>query len=156
MSDCMILVLQRQRGFFQKKFFWELGCSRYSKNYGTKIPSLIIVGAQLFTASELPLRSVDFSNNQLRRLTERLFDGVEDTIEVIKFGNNLLGDNLDPVFTTGEFRNLKLLRQLDLSYNMLTVIEEGLLDGCTVLKVSGQFFYNVIVCSDKNSSISFG
>ena len=118
-----------------------MGCSIqnffFCQNYGTKIPSLIIVGAQLFTASELPLRSVDFSNNQLRRLTERLFDGVEDTIEVIKFGNNLLGDNLDPVFTTGEFRNLKLLRQLDLSYNMLTVIEEGLLDGCTVLKVSG-------------------
>ena len=126
----------KAKGFFLKKFFWELGCS-IQIFFGTKIPSLIIVGAQLFTASELPLRSVDFSNNQLRRLTERLFDGVEDTIEVIKFGNNLLGDNLDPVFTTGEFRNLKLLRQLDLSYNMLTVIEEGLLDGCTVLKVSG-------------------
>ena len=139
MSDCMILVLQRQRVFLKIKTFL-LGCSVqkiFCQNYGTKIPSLIIVGAQLFTASELPLRSVDFSNNQLRRLTERLFDGVEDTIEVIKFGNNLLGDNLDPVFTTGEFRNLKLLRQLDLSYNMLTVIEEGLLDGCTVLKVSG-------------------
>ena len=134
----MILVLQRQRFFFKKKFFWDALFKKFfCQNYGTKIPSLIIVGAQLFTASELPLRSVDFSNNQLRRLTERLFDGVEDTIEVIKFGNNLLGDNLDPVFTTGEFRNLKLLRQLDLSYNMLTVIEEGLLDGCTVLKVSG-------------------
>ena len=128
----------KAKGFFKKKFFWDaLFKIFFCQNYGTKIPSLIIVGAQLFTASELPLRSVDFSNNQLRRLTERLFDGVEDTIEVIKFGNNLLGDNLDPVFTTGEFRNLKLLRQLDLSYNMLTVIEEGLLDGCTVLKVSG-------------------
>ena len=93
------------------------------------------LGAQLFTASDLPLTSVDFSHNQLRRLTERLFDGVEDTLEVIKLGDNLLGDNLDPVFTSGEFKNLKFLRQLDLSYNKLRVIEEGLLDGCTQLKV---------------------
>ena len=35
---------------------------------------------------------------QIRRLTERLFDGVEDTLEVIGLGRNLLGDNLNPVF----------------------------------------------------------
>ena len=108
----------------------------YIQEFRQQNAGLQTLGAQLFTASDLPLVSVDFSYNQLRRLTERLFDGIEDTIEVIKLGHNLLGDNLDPVFTTGEFRNLKFLRQLDLSYNMLTAIEEGLLDGCTQLKVS--------------------
>jgi hypothetical protein len=108
----------------------------YIQEFSQSNAGLQTLGAQLFTASDLPLVSVDFSNNQLRRLTERLFDGVEDTIEVIKLGHNLLGDNLDPVFTSGEFKNLKFLRQLDLSYNMLTGIEEGILDGCTELKVS--------------------
>jgi hypothetical protein len=64
-----------------------------------------------------------------------LFDGVEDTLEVILLGNNLLGDNLNPVFSSGEFQNLKFLRQLDLSYNHFAGIEEGLLEGCTELKV---------------------
>ena len=118
----------------------------YIQEFQQQNAGLQTLGAQLFTASDLPLTSVDFSQNQLRRLTERLFDGVEDTIEIIKLGNNLLGDNLDPVFTTGEFRNLKFLRQLDLSYNMLTVIEEGLLDGCTVLKVSVFFSHCINNC----------
>ena len=108
----------------------------YIQEFSQQSAGLQTLGAQLFTASDLPLTKVDFSNNQLRRLTERLFDGVEDTLEVIELGHNLLGDNLDPVFTSGEFKNLKFLRQLDLSYNQLSVIEEGLLDGCDELKVS--------------------
>lgn len=108
----------------------------YIQEFSQQKAGLQTLGAQLFTASDLPLVTVDFSNNQLRRLTERLFDGVEDSLEVIRLGHNLLGDNLDPMFSTGEFRNLKFLRQLDLSYNMLNAIEEGLLDGCTQLKVS--------------------
>ena len=36
---------------------------------------------------------------QIRRLTERLFDGVEDTLEVIGLGRNLPSDNLNPVFS---------------------------------------------------------
>ena len=72
---------------------------------------------------------------QIRRLTERLFDGVEDTLEVIGLGRNLLGDNLNPVFSSGEFQNLRRLRELDLSYNKLTEIEDGLLEGCINLKV---------------------
>jgi len=60
---------------------------------------------------------------------------VEDTLEVILLGHNLLGDNLNPVFSSGEFQNLKFLRQLDLSYNHFVGIEEGILDGCVELKV---------------------
>lgn len=118
----------------------------YIQEFSQQNAGLQTLGAQLFTASDLPLVSVDFSHNQLRRLTERLFDGVEDTLEIIKLGDNLLGDNLDPVFTSGEFKNLKLLRQLDLSYNKLSVIEEGLLDGCTVLKVSFLVRFCKILC----------
>ncbi len=72
---------------------------------------------------------------QVRRLNERVFDGVEDTLEVVRLGSNLLGDNRQPVFTTGEFHNLRQLRELDLSNNRLTVVEEGLLRGCKQLKV---------------------
>ena len=52
---------------------------------------------------------------QIRRLTERLFDGVEDTLEVIGLGRNLLGDNLNPVFSSGEFQNLRDAIKLDLN-----------------------------------------
>ena len=108
----------------------------YIQEFSQRQAGLQTLGAQLFTASDIPLKVADFSDNQVRRLTERLFDGVEDTIEVIILGNNLLGDNLNPVFSSGEFQNLKFLRQLDLSYNHFIGIEEGLLDGCVELKVS--------------------
>ena len=107
----------------------------YIQEFSQKHAGIQTLGAQLFTASDLPLVRVDFSHNQVRRLTERLFDGVEDTLEVIELGHNLLGDNLNPVFSSGEFQNLKFLRVLDLSYNKLTEIESGLLDGCVNLKV---------------------
>lgn len=107
----------------------------YIQEFSQRHAGIQTLGAQLFTASDLPLVRVDFSYNQIRRLTERLFDGVEDTIEVIQLGHNLLGDNLNPVFSSGEFQNLEFLRVLDLSYNQLTEIEEGLLEGCTNLKV---------------------
>ncbi len=107
----------------------------YIQEFSQRNAGLQTLGAQLFTASDLPLLRADFSHNQIRRLTERLFDGVEDTIEVVELGHNLLGDNLNPLFSSGEFQNLKRLRVLDLSYNQLTEIEDGLLDGCNNLKV---------------------
>ena len=76
-----------------------------------------------------------------------MFDGVEDTLEEISFGHNRLGDTLNPGFTSGEFENLKYLRHLDLSYNLLNNIEEGLLKGCVELKVrikcTQQLFYDI-------------
>jgi len=122
----------------------------YIQEFSQRQAGLQTLGAQLFTASDIPLKVADFSDNQVRRLTERLFDGVEDTLEVILLGNNLLGDNLNPVFSSGEFQNLKFLRQLDLSYNHFVGIEEGILDGCTELKVS--FVNEVeIIFHDKGS-----
>lgn len=107
----------------------------YIQEFSQRDSGLQTLGAQLFTASDLPLTRIDFGNNKLRRLSERLFDGIEDTLEEIDLGHNLLGDNLNPVFSTGELKNLKFLRHLDLSYNMLNVIEEGILEGCAELKV---------------------
>ena len=109
----------------------------YIQEFSQQHAGLHQLSSQLFTASDLPLTSIDFSHNQMLRLTHRLLDGVEDTLTHINLGHNLLGDNLDPAFTTSEFKNLKMLRHLDLSYNKLNLIEEGLLDGCTELKVSG-------------------
>lgn len=43
---------------------------------------------QLFTASNIPLKVVDFSHNSLRRLMERLFDGVEGTLQELNLGHN--------------------------------------------------------------------
>lgn len=49
--------------------------------------------------------------------------------------DNLLGDNLNPIFSTAEFHNLPALEELDLSGNSIRGLEEGLLIGCDVLKV---------------------
>ena len=95
-----------------------------------------LLPTQIFTASDVPLKIVDFSHNSMRRLAERLFDGMEDTLEEIYISHNMLGDNLNPVFSTDEFKNLKFLRSLDLSYNGLSGISEDLIDGCEQLKVS--------------------
>merc|ERR1719232_1830765 len=93
-----------------------------------------LLPTQIFTASDVPLKIVDFSHNSMRRLAERLFDGMEDTLEEIYLSHNMLGDNLNPVFSTDEFKNLKDLRVLDLSYNGLSGISENLIDGCDELK----------------------
>lgn len=93
-----------------------------------------LLPAQIFTASDVPLKHIDFSHNSMRRLAERLFDGLEDTLEEIYLSNNLLGDNLSPVFSTSEFQNLRSLRVLDLSHNGLTGIADNLIKGCEGLK----------------------
>ena len=59
-----------------------------------------LLPAQIFTASDIPLKIVDFSHNSMRRMVERLFDGMEDTLEEIYLSHNLLGDNLSPIFSS--------------------------------------------------------
>jgi hypothetical protein len=56
----------------------------------------------------------------------------------LSHSHNKLGDNLSPVFSTGEFQNLKFLRVLDLSHNGLLGIADTLIKGCESLKVSTQ------------------
>ena len=111
----------------------------YIQEFTQKNVGWQLLPTQIFTASDVPLKIVDFSHNTMRRLAERLFDGMEDTLEEIYLSNNMLGDNLNPVFSTDEFRNLKYLRILDLSYNHLSGISEGLIEGCDELKVRNSF-----------------
>ena len=108
----------------------------YIQEFSQKNVGWQLLPTQIFTASDVPLKIVDFSHNSMRRLAERLFDGMEDTLEEIYISHNMLGDNLNPVFSTDEFKNLKFLRSLDLSYNGLSGISEDLIDGCEQLKVS--------------------
>ena len=108
----------------------------YIQEFSQKNVGWQLLPTQIFTASDIPLKIVDFSHNSMRRLAERLFDGMEDTLEEIYLSHNMLGDNLNPVFSTGEFKHLKYLRVLDLSFNGLSGISEGLIDGCDELKVS--------------------
>lgn len=92
--------------------------------------------AQLFTASDIPLKKLDFSNNLLRRITERTFEGIEDTLAEINLSNNKLGDQLNSLFSTGEFSRLTQLVKLDLSGNEIKEFQAGVFNGLVNLQVS--------------------
>ncbi|XP_054720737.1 protein artichoke-like [Uloborus diversus] len=85
--------------------------------------------AQLFTASSIPLRMLDFSNNLLRRITERTFDGIEGTLKELNLQNNKLGDQLNSVFSSNEFHKLSSLEKLDLSRNEIKEFQSGIFSG---------------------------
>ena len=91
--------------------------------------------SQLFTASDIPLKRLDLAHNGVVLVTEKLLDGIEDTIEDINLSSNLLGDQLNPVFSTSEFQDLKQLKRLDLSHNGLKGLDDGIIKGCDMLKV---------------------
>ncbi|KAK2726825.1 chaoptin-like [Artemia franciscana] len=81
--------------------------------------------SQIFTASRLPLKYVDFSYNKIRRFPERLFEGIEKSLEVFRASNNLLGDQLNPFFSSSELNRLRALKILDLSSNQIKNIDEN-------------------------------
>ncbi|KAJ8956518.1 hypothetical protein NQ318_019237 [Aromia moschata] len=89
---------------------------------------------QVFSSTDLPLRSVDLSGNSLRRLTERLLQEIQATLTELRLADNLLGDTLNPIFSTAEFRGLTHLQLLDLSGNGIKAIEEGIFEGCINLQ----------------------
>lgn len=89
---------------------------------------------QMFSRSELPIQKLDFSYNSLRRLTDRLFTSVADTLEELYLSDNLLGDNLNPIFSSSEFHGLDNLKVLDLSGNQIRGLEEGIFRGCINLQ----------------------
>lgn len=80
------------------------------------------------------MRFIDLSGNSLRRLTERLLQGLQVSLVQLKLADNLLGDTLNPIFSTSEFRGLNHLQLLDLSGNVIKAIEEGILEGCDNLQ----------------------
>lgn len=53
----------------------------------------------------------------------------------LRLTNNLLGDALNPIFSTTEFMSLSKLQVLDLSANKIRGVERGLLKGCENLQV---------------------
>ena len=108
----------------------------YIQEFTQKNVGWQLLPTQIFTASDIPLKLVDFSHNSMRRLAEKLFEKMEDTLEEIYLSHNLLGDNLNTVFSTDEFHDLKFLRVLDLSYNGISGISVNLIKGCEQLKVS--------------------
>lgn len=91
---------------------------------------------QALASYGLPLRSVDFSGNSLRRLTERVLLGLQSSLVELRLADNLLGDTLNPIFSTSEFHGLSHLQLLDLSGNKIKAIEEGILEGCENLQVN--------------------
>lgn len=97
-----------------------------------KINVLLILEI-LFT--ELPIRILDFSHNSLRRLPEKLFHGLQDSLQELHLSGNLLGDGINPIYSSSEFHGLSNLRILDISDNQIRAIEEGLLKGCENLQV---------------------
>ena len=107
----------------------------YIQEFTQKNVGWQLLPTQIFTASDIPLKLVDFSHNSMRRLAEKLFEKMEDTLEEVYLSHNLLGDNLNTVFSTDEFHDLKFLRVLDLSYNGISGISENLIKGCEQLKV---------------------
>ncbi len=83
----------------------------------------------------LIVEKVDFSNNLLRRLTEKVFAGLQNSLLELRLSDNLFGDSLNPVFSSTEFHGLGKLRVLDLSANQIRALEEGILKGCDNLQV---------------------
>lgn len=83
----------------------------------------------------LSIQKIDFSHNLLRRLTDKIFSGLQHSLQVLKLSDNLFGDLLNPVFSSTEFHGLVQLRSLDLSSNQIRALEEGILKGCNNLQV---------------------
>lgn len=89
---------------------------------------------QMFTL--VPLRRLDLSYNNLRRILDRTFDGIESTLLELDLSNNLLGDQLNPIYSCDELLHLKVLTSLDLSYNELKALDNNLFKGLRNLTVS--------------------
>lgn len=90
---------------------------------------------------QIQLRSLDLQQNNLKKLISRLFEGVENSLEYLNLSHNLLGENLNPIFSTNEFLELKNLKSLDLAYNGLQILDSNLLIGLKQLNVSFDKFH---------------
>lgn len=58
----------------------------------------------------------------------------QSELRELRLADNLLGDSLNPIFSSNEFHGMDELEILDLSRNGLRSIEEGILKGCTNLE----------------------
>jgi len=83
--------------------------------------------------SDLNLRRLDLSSNSIYRLMDRILQ-MQSELHELRLADNLLGDNLNPIFSSNEFHGMKKLKILDFSRNDLRSIEEGILKGCINLE----------------------
>lgn len=90
--------------------------------------------AQMFEATGASVKKLDFSGNSIRRLTDGVLINLQSSLEELRLADNLLGDSLNPIFSSSEFHAPSQLKLLDLSGNQIKAIEEGLLKGCTHLQ----------------------
>lgn len=106
--------------------------------YSQRNAGMHLLGGPLFTNvnGQIQLRSLDLQANNLKKLISRLFEGVEQSLEYLNLSHNLLGENLNPIFSTNEFLELKNLKSLDLAYNGLQILDSNLLIGLKQLNVS--------------------
>ncbi|XP_069995200.1 chaoptin [Penaeus vannamei] len=101
---------------------------------------------QLFTASDLPLRKVDFSRNAIRRLNKDVLEGLEDDLLDLRLDHNLLGNSYNPIFASQEIAKLTALQTLNLGYNHIKELDTGLLTALKdlqVLHIEGNSFLSV-------------
>lgn len=89
---------------------------------------------QMFTL--VPLKKLDLSYNNLRRLLDRTFDGIESSLLELDISYNSLGDQLNPIYACDELLRLKSLLSLDLSHNELKALDNNLFKGLRNLTVS--------------------
>lgn len=110
----------------------------HSIRYANLNPSFVVVAfiSQAFANSNLPLKKLDFSHNAIRRLADKVFAGIQEELMELHLTDNLLGDSLNPIFSTSELHSLTNLRVLHLSGNKIKAVEEGLLKGCEKLQVN--------------------
>ncbi|XP_011687012.1 PREDICTED: insulin-like growth factor-binding protein complex acid labile subunit, partial [Wasmannia auropunctata] len=83
--------------------------------------------------SDLNLRRLDLSSNSIYRLMDRMLQ-MQSELQELRLADNLLGENLNPIFSSNEFHGMIELKVLDLSRNGLRSIEEGILKGCVNLE----------------------
>ncbi|XP_043272457.1 protein artichoke isoform X2 [Venturia canescens] len=83
--------------------------------------------------SGLAIEKLDLSGNSIYRLMDRLLSA-QTRLRELRLSDNLLGDNLNPIFSSNEFRDMHLLRLLDLRHNGIRSIEEGIFKGCDNLE----------------------
>lgn len=83
--------------------------------------------------SGLNLRRLDLSRNSISRLMDRVLQA-QGELRELRLADNLLGDSLNPIFSSNEFHGMEELEVLDLGRNALRSIEEGILKGCTNLE----------------------
>jgi len=91
---------------------------------------------QAFASTGTPLEHLDLSENNLRRLSDKALQGLGETLETLDLSHNLLGDQLNPIFSSQELNRLPRLRTLRLSHNGIRKIDNGLLEGTLSLQVS--------------------